>query len=386
MFSFKRASGKAVLIADVDDASVGVAIVRVPKDGPLAILVSERKRLTIEDRTPEQRASGVLQLLDACTDSVLKTYHASDTKHSPAIPRDVYVIVRSAWSRFRTARAEEVLEKPRTVTKEYLSTLAKKALAESSDFDRANIIESGVLNVNVNGYRTDNPLGKKGVRVSVVAFESDIQAEIKRGITQTLGKYLPGRQPIIASGMRSMLTVLYDQMPNAHGYVVMEMGNIQSTCIVIHDDSVSGSGVVPEGLMTIAKRLSGAGIPEEIISQLRMLGTDICATDACKALKDLLARLEPELVKAFGDVFSAFALQKRMPNTIMLIAPTELTPWLQGFLSRIDFAQFTITLQPFTIELVSSYEVNVRVDWKGLPADTGITTAAKYVHILAHES
>ncbi len=386
MFSSKRASGKAVLIADVDDASVGVAIVRAPKEGPLVVLQSERKRLTIEDRTLEQRTAGVIQLLDACTDSVLKKYLASNEKHPPTIPHDIYAVVRSSWNHFKTALADEVYEKPRTVTKESLSSLAQKAVFSTSEDQMGVNIESGTLHTSVNGYMTNAPIGKKGVRLGIVVYEAGLNSQIHKGIIDTFGKYVPGRVPQIRSGVRSMISLLEDQLPGIQDYILVDVGGFQSTCVVVEKDTVSHSGAIPIGLMSIAQRLSGTGLPEEIISQLRMLGTDVCATDACRALKDLLARLEPELVKIYGDVFAAFAVKKRIPNTLVLVAPTEITPWLHAFLQRIDFAQFTQTLQPFSIELLSSYELNTRVDWAGNPADTGITTVVKYVHMLTHDS
>ena len=383
---FKRTSGKVVLVADVEDTSVGVSIVQLSKNGSAAILISGRKSLSLEDRSADQSASGVVRLLEESTDAALKSYNTSEGKNIPP-PHDVYAVLRAPWTRFRTVQAEEMYPEPRVVTKELLSSLAKKALAESSELDRNNIIEAGTLQVFVNGYPTGNPLGKKGTRLSVVACEADVNAEMKKNITAVLGKLLPGRQPVFKSSMRAVLTVLHEHIPDIHRYVILDMGGSTTTCAVIRKDAISQLAVIPEGQGTLLKRITGGGHLEDMQTQLRMLASDTCTTDACQALRDSLARAEPDLAKSFGEGFGLLATKRRLPNAAILSAPSDLLPWLQGFFARIDFAQFTATMQPFVIEPLSADHLHGVVEWvSGTPADTGITIAVGYVNIIEQSS
>jgi hypothetical protein len=131
------------------------------------------------------------------------------------------------------------------------------------------------------------------------------------------------------------------------------------------------------------KRVSDKGLPEEIRTQLRMLANDTCSTDACKALKDSLARAEQDFAKTFGDMLGSLAVKRRLPNRVMLSAPAELSPWLHGFFSRIDFAQFTATMQPLAVESLTPELLHDFVSWKvGLQSDTGLGISAGYVNIL----
>jgi hypothetical protein len=199
----------------------------------------------------------------------------------------------------------------------------------------------------------------------------------------TFGKVLPGREVSLRSSMRAALSVLHDHLPDIHRYVILDVGGEGTDCAIIRKESVTQLARVGEGTSSIIKRLAGAGLPEEIFTQMRMLATDTCATDACKALKDSLARIEPELAKVFGETFSTLAAKRRLPNNAILNCPPEFSPWLQGFFSRIDFSQFTATLQPFTVEPLSPDHLRDIVVWgAGIPADTGLGLAAGYVHIL----
>ena len=381
MFSLKRTSGKVVLVADVEDLSVGVSIVALSKTSA-TILVGERMRLPIEDRGEDQSASAIVQLLGECADKVLKAYANTNAKNSPRPPHATYAILKSPWTRMRTAHVEEVFTKETTVTKDLIATLAKKALAETSDFNRSNILESGVMQVYLNGYPTGNPLGKRVVRAGVVAYESEVHPELKRGVIEKLGSLLPGRKPIVRSGLTALSSLLREHMPDIHRYVVLDVGGSTTTCSVFLRESVSQSAHVPEGTTTILKRISSAGLPEETLTQLRMLATDTCSTDMCKTLKDTLATIEPDLAKVFGQSFATLASKRRLPNNAMLSAPTELAPWLQAFFGRIDFSQFTATMQPLTVEPLTPDHLHDIVTWQSGIADTGIAIAAGYVNIL----
>lgn len=383
MFSLKRATGKVVLVADIEDASVGVSVVQLTTHGPAIILASERMRLPFEDRSQDQASVAVLQLLEECIGKIFKSYASTDAKSIPQTPHDVYVIVRAPWTRYRTAAADEKFVQPRVVTKELIAAIAQKALSAPSEIDRNSILESGVMQVFLNGYPTADPIGKKAMLVGVVGYESDIHAQLKQGIVTAFGKALPGRTPILKSGTSAVLAVLNEHIPDIHRYVIIDIGGSVTSCSVVLKESVSQSATVPEGFSTILKRVSAGGLPEETLTQLRMLASDTCSSDACKALKDSLARTEPDLTKVFGEIFASLAAKRRLPNAAILSSPTELSPWLQAFFARLDFAQFTATMQPFTVEPLTPEHLRDVCTWQsGALTDTALSIAVGYVNIL----
>ncbi|HEV8592155.1 MAG TPA: hypothetical protein VGQ55_08635, partial [Pyrinomonadaceae bacterium] len=311
MFSQGTRTSGSVLIADIDDISVGVSVVERSAEAPVTICVAERMQLGVEDRSQTQSAAGISQLLEQCMDAVLKTYAGADAKHTPKSPSEIYCILRSPWTHFRTAQFEEKYQAPATITKDVIAALAKKALETPSQLDRSNILEAGVMQVFLNGYPTANPLGKKATRAMAIAFESDVNPEIRRAITDVCGKVLPGRTPIIHSGMRALLTVLHEHIPDIHRYVIVEIGGSVTDCSVIRKESVSQFAEIKEGSRTILKRVAKDGLPEEVVSQLRMIATDTCSSEACKNVKDALAASELDLAKSFGDAFGTLATARR---------------------------------------------------------------------------
>jgi len=379
MFSH-RSAGKPVLIADIGDGSIGVSVVALG-DSAAEILLSMRATLPMEERTREQAAAAIIKLLEDTTGKLLTASAPDGTKLSA--PHAIYVIMRTPWTRFRTTSADERFEEARTITKETIADQAKKALAVPSELDRNSILEAGVLQVFLNGYPTANPHGKRAKSISVVAFESDIDAGMRSSIVGVFGKLLPGGVPEFHSGMRSLLTVMHEHLPDVHRFLLIDIGGTQTACAVVRKDAVTQYAATNEGLTTILKRITQGGLPEETLSLLRMLATDACSTTACQAMKDSLAKAEPELVRAFGEVFTTLAATRRLPNACMLFAPAELTPWLQGFFERIDFSQFTATTQPLLVETLSPEHLLDSVHWRsGVVPDAGLGIAASSVNIL----
>lgn len=379
---FKRASGKAVLIADVDDISVGVSIVELSASGPAAVHISERAMLPIEDRSVEQSATAVLKLLDECVSKVLKA-----NPDEKILPLSVYVVVHAPWTRFRTAQASEEQPEPKAVTKAILADLAKKAVTGISELDAANIFETGVMQVFLNGYPTGEPLGKEAGTIAVTAFQSDMNVQMHTGITDVFTRHIPDRPLVMHSGTRTLLGVLHEIIPDIHRYCLLAVRGGATACAIVRKEMVTQSAEVSEGLSTMVRRVSTGGLPEETLAQLRLLAADTCSDDACKAVKDALARAEPTLAKTFGEMFAGLAAERPLPNQCLLFAPAELAPWLQAFFERIDFAQFTATTLPLKVELLSLDRLKSIVEWQtGARQDAGIAIGAGHVHILEQTS
>lgn len=371
-------------IADIEDGSVGVALVAFSDSKPAQVLVSERRSLSPDQSGGEKSPVPITSLFSECLESVLKNYNASDAVKSAGPPKSVHVFLHAPWTHARIASVEERFEKPRSITKAMIATVAQNALAQQSSLDRASILEAGVLQVYVSGYPTANPIGTPGTSLSVVAYESDVVPEAKQRVLEILGKHLPGRTPHLMAGMKSFLTVAHEHFPEHYRYIIIDVNGFTTTAAVILREAMSQEATIPEGTMSILKRISPTtGLPEETLSMLKMLDKDYCSTPACAALKESLARAEPELVKSFAEMFALLTAKRRIPNLCIISVQQELAPWLTSFLERIDFAQFTTTTQPLSVQSLTPEHVSGLVKWnEKTKQDTGIAIATGAVHIL----
>jgi len=107
-----------------------------------------------------------------------------------------------------------------------------------------------------------------------------------------------------------------------------------------------------------------------------------CSGEACDKLNEALARVEPELVRIFGEAVGSIMGQRRLPETLILFTHPDLIVWLSHVFSRIDFAQFTIPMHPFTVKLMTNEKLRSTIDFApSVEADAGILVASSFVTI-----
>ena len=386
MFSLgKRAhGGKPVFLADIDSGSVAVSVAIVGEE-QARVLISERSFLSVENRDAEHTTAAIVQLLSDVTARIAKTYSESEVGKKEGPVSALYAVTASPWVRSRTSVAEEVFQEEKHVTDALIKTLAKRALQEPSPLESSRVFESSVTRVQLNGYSTGKPVGKRAHHVSVTALQSDIDSNFKQGIENALHQTFPGRNVDFRSNTRVALTSLHERAPSHH-YMLFAMGAAATDCIAVHKEDTSDHTSASVGVSTIAKRLAGeSGLPEETFSLMRMLMNDTCSDPACGVLKANLATYELELVKVFGDMFASIATHRKVPNDCFLVAHADFMPWLEHFLTRIDFAQFTVTAQPLSVVLLSPEHLRNQVVWeKGAREDTNIALAAAFVNSIHH--
>ncbi len=358
--------GKVVCIVSVASDGASLCFAHVGKGKP-HIVFAKRALLSLEERSDEQARSTAVQLVDTLLKEVAGRF----------VPESVHVVVHAPWSRFQTFSGSVMFEKERPITKALIDETARNTLANLKEKD----VEAGVMRVFLNGYPTARPIGKRAQELETIVFGGTIEPGVRSALEHVIGTYFPGRAPIFRTGARVLLSVIHEHMPNVHRFVVLSVRGT-TECMVVRHESETQYGTAGEGLGTILRRMAPQGLPEETLSLIKMAESDVCSTDACTAIKDAVARAEPELVHAYGEMFSALANVRRLPNDLLLFAPYELVPWLSHFFTRIDFSQFTATTQPFSVSVITTEELEGLVSFEtGVAPDPTLAIATAAVHM-----
>jgi hypothetical protein len=376
MFSFRWSPDESACVVDIDDGSVSAALVRPVGEG-VEIVANAHASLPPEPRGAEQALSLIATELGTVIEKIVKVPGIGSVETA-----SVHVIARMPWSHFRTSRATEEFKELRTVTKDVIGELGKNALALAHEPMKGEPLRAGVLQVFLNGYPTTKPLNKQAQSLAVVAYESTIDTDFKNAIAHALGAHFPHRSPAFHSGTHGILSMVREHMPSVKRFLVVDIGYSESHIAVVREELITQEIGVPEGLSTILKRIAPSAIPDETLTLFKMIANDTCSTSACQSLKDSIAKTEPELVRIFGEALGTLATRRRVPNTCFIAAPAEITPWLATFFSRLDFSQFTTSLQPFEIEPISAEQLVGVLTWRGGIPDARIAAAVASVHIL----
>ena len=372
-----RAREKVIAVADIGSGSAALAIVAVPKEGPVRILAAERRFLPLEERSPEAIVTAIGTHLLEAGNHVL----AGHRKNGGPEPESVYAIIRAPWMQSKTIGARATFPKPTRITSAMISKLAQQAMANENEF-KADILEAGVIRVEMNGYPTSEPEGKPCSELSVVALLSVCDPSLHKSVTNSLQQLFGGRRIIMRSGVHAILSVMRDTPDMPEDFLVVDMASEGTNFMVVRDNITTGHGISSEGKTTILKRISANGMIENTLTLLRLIARGECHDPACDALSTAMAKAEPELVRVFGEIIAKLVMRQRLPNHLILATHEDLVPWLTRLFSRIDFAQFTTTTQPFNVLALKPADfAHWVLSGENVRADTGILIAAALVNI-----
>jgi hypothetical protein len=373
---FTHRSEKVIAIADIDGDSVGSCIAVVRDEAPASVICAERSSLTLDEKSPQQKISGVLSALEDASTKVMNVYSKLQPKAASRPVSSMHAIIHTPLIISQTSRAETSFPKDEVITKDIVGNLAKSAFSSRKAANSTSFFEAGVASIELNGYRTGKPIGKRAHSVSVAALISEGDLELKDKITENLRKGFGVQNPILHSDTRALLHAAHMNPMHTNRHLIVDVSGDSTNCLVIHKDTAAEHVVVPEGARTILKRIVGSGLAEETLSLMRMVSRDACSTPACEQLNESLARVETDLAKIFGEAFGKLMTLRRLPNDLMLIANPDFAPWLSNFFSRLDFGQFTVTTRQFAIRTLTPEDFAALVAHRSSPKmDAWLTIA-----------
>ena len=365
-------TGKRIAVADIGSGSAGVAILSLHHGKPAQIESAHRTVLPIEERTPEASIAGLKTALSESAEKAL-----AGTKTKGAI-HSVYAVIRPPWVRSKTICAAKKFPKDERVSSEVLSGLGSEALEGEKELNHENLIEASIIRFELNGYPTAEPLKKHAHAVTLFTLITECEPRIKDLAEETLTRTF-SLKPKLCGGTGVLLSVLRAHSSSHNNYLVVDMTTTATSMFAIQKGTPTHHALVPEGTHTILKRVAGAKMPEETFSMMRMVARDHCEDAACEDVKAQMARTELELIKAFGEGMAHLTAEERLPNTLILLTEPAMADWLSQFFSRIDFTQFTKTAQPFSVETLSSANLNTLAASSDKKDDLGLLIAAAFV-------
>jgi len=354
MFKRSFARERATAVAYIGSGGVSVGIAHSLRSGPAKLLTSTRMELPLEERTPEHTTVALKQRLVEAGQKTLATYAAG----GHALPiSTAYAIISAPWTQSQTKRAEAVFDTEEYVSERLLSDLARRALKESPA-PRANFLEANVMEVALNGYGTSHPEGKRAHTVALCALICVGDPDLSAAATEALRTVFPVAEVILRSGVRATLEAVRASRPQLRNCLILDVGDEGTAAIVIRDGVVESQTYIPEGLRSILARISQGGLGDGTLATMRMIGRDECSTPTCAAMQAALAKMEPDLAHAFGESLMKISAPLRLPNQLVLFAHPDISSWLGRFFARIDFTQFTETLQPFDVAVFQAADLS----------------------------
>jgi hypothetical protein len=366
---------KRVAIVDVGSASAAVGVMDVSKEGKSKLVAAHRSFIPYEKRTKEQFAARMGSAIEEASTKAMQALAARKDK-STAKVSDAYVFFRAPWIDAQVERLSKDFGEETKITREHIDTLAKQALSSQQK-----LLEAMVLRVELNGYATPDAVGQTAHLVTLFALVSTVDPDLQASALQYVQKALPHLSPTWRSHTRALLSWVREHPKHPRNCVIIDISSEGSSMLVIRDGILDSQVTFDFGVHAMLEKLSQNALPEETLGLLRMLEREQCSGDACDTLRKNMEKIEQEMVRTFGEQLAALSAKARLPQELLLFVHPDISPWLMRFFSRLDFAQFTVPLQPFAVSELASKEMQDWIEIDSAQPDISLLLAASLVHI-----
>ena len=371
-------SDHAIGVANIESSSVSFSVVTLQSATSASIPITRYAELPLEERTSGQHLFALKQRLADIAKAALSDY-AAKGGHSI---KKMYAVIHAPWALGSVVSASMRLTKDTYISEKIMSECATKALSKSTK--NAEFLDVHQLPIVLNGYRTQHPEGKYAHLVEVAGLMSTSDATTREEIGKTFKEVSPASHTVIHSGARAVVEAIESARPDLSDAVCMHVSGEGTEIIVLRDGIVRSYTYIAEGLRTMLVRAFPGMRPEEARAAMRLLqkheGSDVVGGQT----EDALLNAEPEMARAFGEGLAKISTQLRLPNKVFLIASPDIAPWLQKFFERLDFSQFTITAQPFSIDLISASDFG-SITEEGAERSGDLDVAIATSHVLREE-
>ncbi len=384
MFPFlkKQISQQPVLVVDIGNGSVAAAVV-VPgtHDTPARVRTYQRVPLkqTEERRTHEQIIAGVADLITPTVTGVVQAYGA---RSGASISR-ILAVLHTPWTQSVTSEAVHTYESEVHITQTHVSAAAKEA-AQKAVVAAGEVFEKAVVRIEVNGYPTPRPEGKRGVSLRTVVIQTAADQALLNTFRTGLGAALPGREVTFRSATHMLMTTLEPMSRRVPNYTIVDVTSEATSMSIVRDGILQGEHTADIGWRALIRVLAQkySTTPEEAISRFRMALAESCTDQHCSDVIASLSDAVPLFVTPYGQMCATLSKTERLPTAIVLVAPPDIAPWFVELFGRIDFAPFTDTGQPFyTQQLLSQHLADMVIFEPGLVPEAGIAADAVFVHM-----
>ena len=369
---FGRKEIHAVL--DISPGGAAIAVLSQSGSGAAEVLSQGSSALSLEPRTAEQAKGLIEGQIKEAAEISLKLLSA--TGRSGPIAR-VYVVVHAPWCETQIVSARKQFEKEQRIQSQIIGALAQESVARVT----TTTIEKSVIQVSLNGYPTGRPENKFARDLAVTSIVSSCDEAVVRATEGAVRQAFPVAQIVWRSATRAALSLAREARLGSE-FLIVDVGS-DDTHILSYREGTADQLVIPEGTRTILAKAAAGKSPEEVLGFLRMMTRDACSSDACDAIRTGLASAEPDLVRVFGESIAKISGARKVPNDVILLCHPDLEDWMTSFLSRIDFAQFSVTSLPLSLYTPERLDVGRWV--AGAQSADALTVAAALVNIESRE-
>lgn len=355
---FRASSKRRALIVDIGSSSVGAAVTLLSPGTAPKVLSSARTSIAPGTELNFHRFVKLMwKALDA---TVLDTLRFFSER-----PTEIHCFFASPWyaSQLRTASVEKDKEftfdtalYDRLLKKESGAFIDEKAKEYAHTKEKVVFIERTPVDIKLNGYRPDAPLGKKVKSAEVSFFMGAAPETVLEQAKEAFAKLVPGAPVTFHSFLLSFFVVARELFPETKDAVLIDVGGEVTDVSIMRDRLLTGSVSFPLGRNFLLRKASKAlkKEMEETRSALRLLAEGKLERTARMTLVEALRPVQEEWLIAFREALERVVGAGLLPHNVLLFAESDAVKWFIDAIEKEEYGQYTLSSAPFEVTVVGA--------------------------------
>ncbi len=347
---FKKPEEEIVAVFDIGNGSVGGALVKFSKRDHPVILYSHREPITFTAHaSPKHLLGSMLKLLKSVSTHLAKDglIHLKTSPFGGHRLRDAHCVFAAPWYISQTKIIKTENEKNQSVTKEMINELVRK---EQEDFNKslsegkyiqifgpdARLLEKKVINVKLNGYNVDDPIGKEARELELTVFSSFMSQEIMAGVEQALHSSFAVRAIHHYSYALASWSGSRTLFQDIHDYFFFDISGETTDISLIIKDVLVETISFPMGRSTILRKIvrDMKITPEVALSYLTMRYNGTLDKAFAEKVEAVLKPLEEDWRDLCIAGFSSLQKKFTLPRATLVTADIDTSGFFLGALAQ----------------------------------------------------
>jgi hypothetical protein len=381
MFSlFKKGSEEIVAVFDIGNGSIAGALVKFSVNDQPIILYSHREPLTFAiHATPKHLLGSMLKLLRSVATNLARE-GLPQVKTGPFNShklRDAYCIFVSPWYISQTKVVRSESEKPVTVSQDTINNLVQQ---EQEAFNAAlregkysqifgpddRLLEKKVINIRLNGYDIEEPIGKQSKELELTLFSSFISQSIVSGVQEIIHQSFAVRNIHHYSFALAAWSGSRKIFPDIHDYFIVDVSGETTDISLVEKDILVETISFPMGRSTLLRQIVKdlEVTPEVAVSYVGMKSANTLEKNFSDKLDTILKPLQQDWHDQFVVALKTFQKIFALPRATLVTADNDSASFFLKALEEpiaveLNIAQNTLAptflsadkVQPFIYEL-----------------------------------
>lgn len=348
-----------VAILDIGSSRVGGALVMIPNDK------NKKPKILLSVKNPisEDHNLNLQKFTIAMVASLRKTLRDIE-KAKLGSPTKVVCFLSSPWYTSQNRTITFSKNTPFVLNQKMIDDLVAKEIKlfeidhlqkYETETSKPRIIESKITQIMLQGYKVENPIGKKVEQIEMSLFLSVSPGKITESIEKEVFQifHLPKVQ--FASFIFSSYAVARDLFSEKENFLLIDIGGEITDIAIIKNDVLLESISFPVGSNFILRKISevlGKSIIESKSLLNMCLDDQLNNTEKEKVFKPL-HKAKIDWLSMFQKSLGSMATDLLIPENIYLITDKQMTSCFIETINNEEFSQYALAEKKFVITSIN---------------------------------